>query len=114
MPALIVSVRNPRCIDCARREGLRGARPWSALCRKSAADVSGQPRRWNRAVQFLTSCTAVILLKRCFAEAGFVATRRADTLLDQGDVQGSSAWVRSAKAMTDLERKRLRTSERVQ
>ena len=65
-------------------------------------------------MQFLTSCTAVILLKRCFAEAGFVATRRADTLLDQGDVQGSSAWVRSAKAMTDLERKRLRTSERVQ
>ena len=48
--------------------------------------------------------SANILVKRYGAEAVFIATKRADALLDQGDMQGCSAWVRIAKAITDLER----------
>ena len=43
--------------------------------------------------------TANILLKRYGAEAVFIATKRADALLDQGDHEGCSAWIRIAKAM---------------
>ena len=57
--------------------------------------------------------SANILLKQYAAEAVFIATKRADALLDQGDVQGCSAWVRIAKAITELERKRPAPSERV-
>lgn len=46
---------------------------------------------------------ANILLKRYGGEAVFIASKRADALLDQGDVHGCSAWIR--KAITELERK---------
>jgi hypothetical protein len=46
---------------------------------------------------------AQLLIKRHGAEAVFIATTRADALLDQGDVQGASAWLRISKAITDLE-----------
>jgi len=49
--------------------------------------------------------SANILLKRYGGEAVFIASRRADALLDQGDLQGCSAWVRIAKAISELERK---------
>jgi hypothetical protein len=48
---------------------------------------------------------ASILLKRYGNEALFIAARRADALLDQGDVQGSSAWIRITNAIAELERK---------
>jgi hypothetical protein len=57
--------------------------------------------------------SANILLKRHSAEAVFIATKRADALLDQGDVQGCSAWLRIAKAIIELERKEPAPSERV-
>jgi hypothetical protein len=57
--------------------------------------------------------SANVLLKRYGGEAIFIATKRADTLLDQGDVQGCSAWVRIAKAITDLERKGAGKADRV-
>ena len=49
--------------------------------------------------------SANILLKLYGAESVFIASKGADALLDRGDVQGCSAWVRIAKAVTDLERK---------
>jgi hypothetical protein len=55
--------------------------------------------------------TANILLKRYGAEAVFIASRRADALLEQGDTQGCSAWVRITRAITDLERKKPRGGE---
>ena len=57
--------------------------------------------------------SANILLKRYGAEAVSIASKRADALLDQGDVQGCSAWVRIAKAITDLERKAAGKGDRV-
>ena len=57
--------------------------------------------------------SANILLKRYGSEAVFIATNRADALLDQGDVQGCSAWVRIAKAITDLERRALSVGDKV-
>jgi triphosphoribosyl-dephospho-CoA synthetase len=57
--------------------------------------------------------SANILLKRYGGEAVFIASKRADALLDQGDVQGSLSWVRIAKAITDLERKAAGNGDRV-
>jgi hypothetical protein len=51
-------------------------------------------------------------MKRYGDEAVFIATKRADALLDQGDMQGCSAWVRIAKAIADLERKAAGRSDR--
>jgi hypothetical protein len=55
--------------------------------------------------------SANILLKRYRGEALFIAARRADALLDQGDHSGCSTWIRIAKAITELERKRPRKGE---
>ena len=49
--------------------------------------------------------SANILLKRYGGEALFIASKRADALLDLGDLRASSAWVRITKAIVDLERK---------
>jgi hypothetical protein len=49
--------------------------------------------------------SANILLKRYGGAAVFIARKRADAQLEQGDVKGASAWVRILKAITDLERK---------
>ena len=49
--------------------------------------------------------SANILLKRYKDEAVFIASKRADALLDQGDVHGCAEWIRIAKAITELERK---------
>jgi hypothetical protein len=57
--------------------------------------------------------SANILLKRYGGEAVFIASKRADALLDQGDVEGCSAWVRITKAIADLERKAAGKSEQV-
>ena len=57
--------------------------------------------------------SANILLKRYGGEAVFIASKRADELLDQGDVQGCSAWVRIAKAIIELERKSAGKADRV-
>ena len=35
------------------------------------------------------------------AEAVFIATKRADVLLDQGDMLGASTWIRMAKGYID-------------
>ena len=35
----------------------------------------------------------------------FIAAKRADALLDEGDVRGCSAWVQIAKAIDELKRK---------
>lgn len=48
---------------------------------------------------------ANILLKRYRGKAVFIATKRADALLDQGDPEGCMAWVKIARAVTELERK---------
>jgi hypothetical protein len=48
---------------------------------------------------------ANILLKRYRGEALFIASRRADALLDQGDIAGCSAWIGITKAITELEQK---------
>ena len=52
--------------------------------------------------------SANILLKRYKGEAVFIAAKRADALLDQGDVPGRAEWIRIAKAIIDLERKAAR------
>ena len=54
-----------------------------------------------------TWLAASILLKRYKGDAIFIATRRADALLDRGDVAGRSTWIRIAKAIAELERKAL-------
>lgn len=41
--------------------------------------------------------SANLLVKRYHGEAIFVAARRADSLLEQGDHEGCSAWIRIAK-----------------
>ena len=56
--------------------------------------------------------SANILLKQFGGEAVFIATNRADALLDQGDMQGCSVWMRIAKAITDLERNTAGPSDR--
>jgi hypothetical protein len=57
--------------------------------------------------------SANILLKWYGAESVFIATKRSDALLDQGDVEGCSDWVRIAKAISDLERNTACSGERV-
>jgi hypothetical protein len=57
--------------------------------------------------------SANILLKRYKGEAVFIASKRADALLDQGDVAGCSTWVRIAKAISEMERKAPHDSQRV-
>jgi hypothetical protein len=44
------------------------------------------------------------LLKRYGGEAVFIASKRADALLDQGDRQGCSIWSRITNTITELER----------
>ena len=52
-------------------------------------------------------------MKRYKGEAIFVAARRADALLEQGDHEGSSAWVRIGKAIDALLREKPREGEAV-
>lgn len=54
--------------------------------------------------------SANILLKRYRADAMLIATQLDDALLDQGDVQGHSAWILITRAIADLERKRARSN----
>ena len=56
---------------------------------------------------------ANILVKRYRGEAVFIAAKRADALLDLGDPEGCSAWIRIARAITELERQKPRSGERV-
>ena len=56
-------------------------------------------------VELDTWRAANILLKRYGDEALFIAAKRADALLDQGDQAGCSAWIRITKAITELKRK---------
>ena len=57
--------------------------------------------------------SANILLKRYKGEAVFIATKRADALLDQDDHHGCSVWIKIAKAITELERKQARGADRI-
>jgi hypothetical protein len=49
--------------------------------------------------------SAKILSKRYGSEAEFIASKRVEALLDQGDIQGFSEWMRIAKTIAELERK---------
>jgi hypothetical protein len=55
---------------------------------------------------------ANILLKRYEEEAVFIAAKRADALLDQGDTEGCGVWIRITRAITDLERQMSAGGER--
>lgn len=58
--------------------------------------------------------SANILLKRYGGEAVFIASKRADALLDQGDGQGCSAWVSDQRwVITALEQKQAGEKNRV-
>jgi len=48
---------------------------------------------------------ANILRKRYKADAVLIAAKPADALLEQGDSEGCSVWIRITRAITDLERK---------
>ena len=49
--------------------------------------------------------SANIPMKRYGSEAVFIASKRADALLDQGDIRGCTTWVLIAKAIDELELK---------
>jgi hypothetical protein len=65
----------------------------------AGACTSGEPR-YRHSLSDLGSPEAVPR-----GEALFIAVRRADELLDQGNSEECSAWIRIAKAITELERK---------
>lgn len=71
---------------------------------KTAAPLAHEPDIWR---------AASILLKRYGAEAVFIASKRANALLDQGDHHGCSTWIRIAKAITELERKQAGKADRI-
>ena len=48
---------------------------------------------------------ADLLVKECGDEAVFRASQRADALLDQGDTDGFTAWLKIVKAIETLQRK---------
>ena len=48
---------------------------------------------------------ADLLMKEYGDEAGFLASRRADAMLDQGDTDGFTAWLKVVKAIETLQRK---------
>jgi hypothetical protein len=48
---------------------------------------------------------ADLLVKDYGDEAVFLASRRADALLDQGDTDGFTAWLKVVKAIETLQRK---------
>ena len=48
---------------------------------------------------------ANILLKRYKADAVLIAAKRADALLEQGDIEGCGVSIRITRAITELERK---------
>ena len=48
---------------------------------------------------------ADLLVKECGVEAGCRASQRADALLDQGDTDGFTVWLKVAKAIETLQRK---------
>ena len=56
---------------------------------------------------------ADILLKQYKTDAIFIATMRADTLLQQGDLEGCAVWVDIAKAIDALQYQRVNTDEPV-
>jgi hypothetical protein len=55
---------------------------------------------------------ANILLKRYKADAVLIAAKRADALLDQGDMEGCGVWIRVTRAITELEQKMAAGGER--
>jgi hypothetical protein len=48
--------------------------------------------------------SANILVKRYGVEAVFIAAKRADALLEQGDMEGCGVWIRVTRAITERER----------
>lgn len=57
--------------------------------------------------------SASMLHIHCGGEALCVAARRADVLLDKGDVSGCSTWIRIAEAIAELDRQCPETGEAV-
>lgn len=49
---------------------------------------------------------ADLLVKEYGDEAVFLASQRADAMLDQGDTDGFTAWLKIVKAIETLQRKR--------
>ena len=50
--------------------------------------------------------SAHVLVRAHGSDAVFVATRRADKMLDEGDVAGFSVWRRIGRAIVELTRSR--------
>jgi len=63
---------------------------------RTAQAATSEPDIWR---------SAIILPTRYAAEAALGSVKRADALLDHGDVRGSLAWIRTPKTITDLERR---------
>ena len=64
----------------------------------SYSDPIGELNIWS---------SADMLLNRFGGVAVLIASKRADVLLDKGDLQGASVWGRIAMAIAHLERRRL-------
>lgn len=54
---------------------------------------------------------ANVLFKEYGTRAVFVASKRADSLFNQGDVERGKIWLRIARAIAELERKRVGKNE---
>ena len=48
---------------------------------------------------------ADLLMKECREEAVFVASKRADAMLEQGNTEGVTTWLKVVKAIETLQRK---------
>ncbi len=57
--------------------------------------------------------TASVLIREHGEEADLVAAMRADSFLDDGDIDGSAIWKRVLKAIKDIQRQEPREGEKV-
>jgi hypothetical protein len=57
---------------------------------------------------------AMVMVKRCGADAMLQASERADQLRDEGDMAGAEAWHRILKAIERLQATKLVDGESVQ
>jgi hypothetical protein len=63
--------------------------------------IRGILRQWTRSIWRV----ADLLVKEYGDEAVFLASERADALLDQGDMDGFTEWLKVVKAIETLQRK---------
>ena len=88
--------------DAGQRVLFAWAMGWSP-----ALEVSQQGRGW------LTPFLAQLLVDRYGDEAGIEAAKRADDMLDKGDLDGKAVWLRIMRAVEELLREEPREGERV-